>query len=154
MIYDRIENIEKYKGISKWFDQAVDFLRKADLTSLPLGRNEICGSHVYANVMEVDSKKEEDIFFEFHKKYWDIHIDIEGVEKIQIGLEPGKVVEEYREDEDFGTLSNDHYMECSLDDQHFIVCMHEEAHKPTLQYNGCKRVKKCVIKVEVGEYEK
>lgn len=149
MIYDKIENIAKYRGISKWFDQAVDFISKTDLTSLLLGRTEICENHVFVNVMEVDTKNDEDVLFEFHKKYWDIHIDIEGIEKVQIGLESGEVMEEYSEENDFGTLSNGKYLECVVEQGCFLVCLQEEPHKPTLRSGECTKIKKCVFKIEV-----
>ena len=38
MIYDEIKNIERYRGISKNLDTAIDFLEKTDLNSLPLGK--------------------------------------------------------------------------------------------------------------------
>lgn len=148
MIYDRIENIDKYRGISKWFDYAADFLSETDLSALPPGRIELCGSHVFVNVMEADTVEEDKSFFEIHKKYWDIQTDIEGTEIVQIGLEPEEAVEEFGEDIDFGTVSCGEHISCVLGAGRFIICMQEEPHKPTLPYRGCGRVKKCVIKVE------
>jgi biofilm protein TabA len=153
MIFDKIENIEKYNGISKWFNYVADFVKKTDLTSLPLGKTEIYENHVYVNVMEVETKKEEEVFFEFHKKYWDIHIDIVGVEKLQIGLERGSIVEEYCDAEDFGTFESEKYFECVLEQGYFMICMDGELHKPTLRCGECARIRKCVIKVEAENYE-
>ena len=149
MIYDKMDNIGRYKGISKWFDQAVDFLIKTDLNSLPFGCTEICENHVFINVMEVDTVEVDTAYFEIHKKYWDIQLDLEGMEKVQIGLGQGIVRDEFREDIDFGTYSNTEHMDCILGSGYFIICMNEEPHKPTLRYGNGSKVKKCVIKVEV-----
>lgn len=46
MIYDMLTNVEKYRGISKNLDTAIDFLVKTDLASLPLGQTEIDGDNV------------------------------------------------------------------------------------------------------------
>ena len=151
MIYDKIENAGRYKGISKWYDAAADFLLKTDLNTLPLGRTEICGNHVFVNVMEADTAEPDEIFFEMHKKYWDIQIDIEGTELLQIGLGKTAVVEEFREDTDFGTFSCSGAVDCVMGEGRFIICMNEELHKPTLRYGDCKWVKKCVIKVEAAD---
>ena len=86
MIYDEIKNIERYRGISKNLDTAIDFLEKTDLNSLPLGKTEILGDKVFANVMEAQAKAENELSFEIHKKYMDIQVDIEGTEEILIGL--------------------------------------------------------------------
>lgn len=149
MIYDKIENIKKYQGISKWFDAAIAFLKKTDLGTLPLGRTEINEGHVFVNVMEVETKAETEVDFEFHKKYWDLHVAIEGSEKLQIGLEKGNLIEAYREEDDFGTQESGKYLEFVLEKDCFILCMEEELHKPTLINGEKAKIKKCVMKVEV-----
>ncbi|MBR6771275.1 MAG: YhcH/YjgK/YiaL family protein [Lachnospiraceae bacterium] len=149
MIYDKIENIKNYKGISKWLDAAVDFLEKTDLSTLPMGKTVICEDHVFINVMEAETLPEDKVFFEIHKKYMDIQIDIEGTEMLQIGLDRGTVVKEYQEEIDFGSFECSLSASCILGPGRFVICMTEEPHKPTLTYGQAGKVKKCVIKVEV-----
>lgn len=149
MIYDTIENIDKYKGITKWFDFAADFLKETDLSTLPIGKTEICGDHVFVNVMEADTADENEVNFEIHKKYWDIQIDIEGTERVLIGQCLDGVVDKFNREIDFGTVSCKDFVTCVMGPGRFIVCMNEEPHKPTLTYEKCHHVKKCVVKVEV-----
>lgn len=149
MIYGNISEIQKYKKISKWFAYAADFLSTTDLSTLPLGKTEIYGSHVFVNVMEADTKPEDEVYFEIHKKYWDVQIDIEGTELIQVALQSDRVKDDFREDIDFGTFECSDYISCVMGPGRFIICMQEEPHRPTLRYGDCKHVKKCVIKVEV-----
>ena len=47
MIFDRLCNLDRYRGISPNIDRGIDFLQAADLTALPLGRVEIVGDEVY-----------------------------------------------------------------------------------------------------------
>lgn len=148
MIYDAISNIAKYKDISYYFKYAAGFLETADLSALPDGRTSICGEHVFVNVMDADTKEEQEVSFEVHKKYWDVQIDIEGTEQIQIGLNRQKVVQEFDPAIDFGTFACDQYLSCVMGPGRFIVCMDNEPHRPTLRLYD-KRVRKCVIKVEV-----
>lgn len=147
MIYDEIKNIGKYKGISKWFDLAADFLLSADLTVLPDGRSAICGEDVFINVMEADTVSSNSIDFEIHKKYWDIQIDIEGTEQIQIGCGDRTVTAEYKGQTDFGTYSCKEHIDFVMGWGRFIVCMDDEPHKPTLKCLDSSRVRKCVVKV-------
>lgn len=149
MIYAAIKDVEKYKAISKWFSYAADFLEKTDLHSLPYGRTDICGEHLFINVMEADTKEADETSFEIHKKYWDVQIDIEGTEVIQVATGAAITKEPFREDIDFGTVSCEDFISCVMGPDRFIICMQEEPHKPTLTYGDCKHVKKCVIKVEV-----
>ncbi len=148
MIYDKIENIALYKGMSKWLDEAIRFLEETDLTELPLGRTEICGDHVFINVMEADTQEEDKVNFEIHKKYMDIQIDIEGTERFLVGMEKEEVVDAFREEIDFGTFSCSQYADMLLGPGRFVICMPEEPHKPTLAWGEVTRIKKCVIKVE------
>lgn len=150
MIYDEIKNISRYRGISSNLDTAIDFLEKTDLKSLPLGKTEILDDKVFANVMEVQAKDEEELSFEIHKKYMDIQIDIEGTEMIQIGLGESEILDCYNEKTDFGTVSCARSASCVMGPGRFIVCMGEEPHKPGILQDEKPYLKKCVIKAAVS----
>lgn len=147
MIYDIIANAGRYRGISKNLDTAIDFLKKNDLASLPLGRTEISGDDVFANVMEAQAKPVEELNFEIHKKYMDIQIDIEGTELICIGL--GEAIELTPFSGDFGTVTVENSASCIMGPGRFIVCMAEEPHLPSAAAVSDLHLKKCVIKVAV-----
>ena len=76
MVLDLLENLKSYEALNPRFAKVVDFLQNTELDNLPLGRNEICGDAVYANVMEVKPKNREEAFVELHRKYIDIHVPI------------------------------------------------------------------------------
>lgn len=76
MVLDLLENLKSYEALNPRFAKVVDFLQNTELDNLPLGRNEICGDAVYANVMEVKPKSREEAFVELHRKYIDIHVPI------------------------------------------------------------------------------
>lgn len=150
MIYDELKNIERYRGMSVWLDKAIDFLTKTDLKTLPLGRTEISGSHVFANVMEAQAGDEETNQFEIHRKYMDIQIDLEGTEIIQTGLSPTGVLEPYSDGTDFGTVICKKDASCVMGPGRFIICMGEEPHKPGIAAGADRYLKKCVVKVAVS----
>lgn len=76
MVLDSLENLKNYEGLNPHFSKVISFIENSDLTTLPLGRNEICGDLVYANVMEAKPKTKEEAFIEIHRKYIDIQIPI------------------------------------------------------------------------------
>ena len=80
MVLDLIENLKSYEALNPHFSKVVDFLEKNNLAELPLGRNEICGDTVYANVMEAMPKSKEEAFIEVHRRYIDIQIPISSDE--------------------------------------------------------------------------
>lgn len=147
MIYDRLENMGRYRGMSEWLDKAIDFVEHTDLASLPLGRTEICGDRVFANVMEAEAHTAEENKFEVHKKYMDIQIDLEGTEIIQTGLNPSGWLDAFDEQTDFGTVVCEKDASCVMGPGKFIVCMKEEPHKPGIAALEDRRLKKCVLKV-------
>lgn len=147
MIYDLIENITAYKGISKHLDTAIDFIERTDLNKLPLGKTEIDSTFVFANVMEAIAKDGEEINFEIHKKYMDIQIDLKGTEIIEIGLGDLEEVIPYDEGKDIGFYKGRSSSSCQMGPGRFIICMVNEPHKPGIKCKDETALKKCVIKV-------
>lgn len=151
MIYDEISNISRYRGISSNLDVAIDFLEKTDLNNLPLGKTEILGDKVFANVMEAQAKDEKELSFEIHKKYMDIQIDIEGTELILIGLDGFHEKEPFSPEKDFGSCTAEKSGRLKMGPGRFVVCMAQEPHLPSAAANEDRRLKKCVIKVAVED---
>lgn len=105
MIYDGLDVIERYRGLSRGLDVLIDWLGKNDPKDLPLGRTEIDGSRVFANVMEAKTKRREDARFEFHHRYADVQIDLEGEERFFTTPGATDVTVEYDETADKGHAS-------------------------------------------------
>lgn len=80
MILDSLKNLQSYASLHPNFEKAIDFILNNDLQSLPLGRNEICGDEVFANVMEAKPRTKEEVPVEVHRKYIDIQVPISGDE--------------------------------------------------------------------------
>lgn len=80
MVLDLLENFKSYEALNPHFSKVIDFLENEDLSKLPLGKNEICGDLVYANVMEAKPKSKEEAFVEVHRRYIDIQIPISADE--------------------------------------------------------------------------
>ena len=80
MVLDLIDNLKSYEALNPHFAKVVEFLQNNRLESLPLGRNEICGDLVYANVMDAQPKTKEEAFIEVHRRYIDIQIPISSHE--------------------------------------------------------------------------
>ena len=78
MIYDGLEARGLYRGLSKGLDVLIDWLDEHDVHELPLGKTEILGNKVFANVMDAKTRRFEDARFETHRKYMDVQVDLEG----------------------------------------------------------------------------
>ncbi len=82
MILDTIDNFGKYLSLNPNFAKALEFLQNSNLAELPLGRNEVYGDLVYANVVEVKVKSKEEAPIEIHRKYIDVHVPLTADEII------------------------------------------------------------------------
>lgn len=149
MIYDKLANIGRYKGMGKNLDTAIDYILHSDLSSLPLGRTELDGDNVYINVMEATAGPLETRGYEIHKKYMDIQIDLSGTEIIHTGDMGAMSIDSYDDASDFGTVQCPDLASCTIGPGNFILCMAEEPHKPGIAASDDTALKKCVFKVHI-----
>lgn len=147
MIYDRIENISKYMGISKNLDKAFRFIQSTDLRSLPQGKTKIDGDNLFVNVMAVDKNQIDAEYFEVHKKYIDIHIDLDGTEIVQLGISGLEERAPIDDETDCGFYSSESHVSYILGEGRFILLMPGEIHKPMVRIPERELKKKCVFKV-------
>ncbi len=80
MILDTLKNCTKYEMVHPRFKVAFDFLKSADLLSLPLGKTELEGTDVVVNVVEITGKPIELARMETHQQFIDIQIPLGAVE--------------------------------------------------------------------------
>ena len=141
----------KYDLREKEFALAFEFLKREDLADLPECSIEL-GEGVLAHIQHYDSIKWEDGLFETHEKYFDVQYVIEGAEYCGVCSREvlGKTVREYDPQKDITFYEEPAFsgkvLLCSGD---YVVLAPEDAHKPRCEVNGCKPVKKVVIKVPV-----
>lgn len=148
MIYDQIINIHKYMGISENLDKAFHYILNTDLKSLPLGKTEIDADKLFVNVMSVEGSESNANYFEVHKKYIDIQIDLDGTEIIEFGIGDFAEAIPMNEETDCGFYDAGNYVPCIMGEGKFLVLMPGEVHKPLVKIPGQDIKKKCVFKVQ------
>lgn len=150
MVYDKIVNIETYKGLSEDIYEGLMFLRNAS-PDLACGVHEI-NPRVKAIVSEYETKVVNENGYEAHRKFIDIQYVLNGTEKnCFLPIEKLTETKSYKEDMDaaFYTalLSS---QELSLGNGYFVIYYPQDGHMPGLSLNKNMRVKKVVIKVEIA----
>lgn len=140
MIYDGLAVIDRYRGMWHSLDVLIDWLAENDPAELPLGKTEIDGNRVFANVMESSTKNVEDARFETHKKYADVQIDLEGVESFKTTPGETVVAVEFDEIADKGYCheapTNDDFLDGTLAKGHFVMYVPGEPHMCNLVVPG------------------
>lgn len=158
MIYDGLEVRYLYRGLSKGLDVLIDWLDENDPATLPLGKTQILGDKVFANVMDAKTRRFEDARFEVHRKYMDVQIDLVGHEDFM--TTPGKVIPagEFDEPADKGYCheapENHNLLKGSLEQGRFAIFMIGEPHMPNLVPEGQEvgPIKKICFKVLGDQY--
>lgn len=79
MVFDRIEEQERYYGLHPMMEEAFAFLAESD--TLNPGRYELSGG-MYAMVSEGDTRQTRDVQLEAHKKYIDLQYCFAGGERM------------------------------------------------------------------------
>lgn len=148
MILDSLENLKSYSGMNPHFPKAIEFILNTDLASLPLGRNEICGDDVFANVMEVKPRSKEEVPIEIHRKYIDIQIPLTADEIM--GFIPKHELPDgdYSEENDaalypVGMLATDYV---NVKRSMFAMFFPQDGHAPAVTPVALKKV---IVKVAV-----
>lgn len=149
MVYDKLDNIEIYKGLSDDIYEGLTFLRDA-ATDIDNGIYQL-NPHVKAIVSEYETKTENENGFEAHRQFIDIQALLKGEERIDfLPIEKLKETKPYSEDNDVAFYSADITpQELMIGDGYFAILYPHDAHMPQLCVNEPMKVKKVVIKVEI-----
>jgi biofilm protein TabA len=148
MITDHLANGLCYAAVDTRLARAVEFLQRADLSTLAEGRHDIDGDAVYALVQHYTSKLPDAGRWEAHQRYADLQLVVKGEERIgygQIGrftrgtYDPAKDVEFLTGDADFLRLTAGE----------FIVLWPGEVHMPGMAVDAPSAVTKIVVKIRM-----
>lgn len=149
MVYDKIDNIETYKGLSEDIYDGLKFVKQAT-PDLACGVHEI-NPRVKAIVSEYETKPVNENGYEAHKKYIDIQYLLKGTEKnCCLPIKKLKETKPYKEEIDASFYKAEiPAQELMLGDGYFAIYWPQDGHMPCLSYDDSGKVKKVIIKVTI-----
>ncbi len=149
MIYTNYEHLERYLGISPALDTAIHYLKTTDLATLQFGRNDVDGEEVYINRFEYDTLPQQQAAWEGHVQYADIHVVLQGEEKI--GVTDVSRLRQTTQDpaSDFVGYEGEVDTWFTMKPGTLLVVFPEDVHMVKVQLNGQSHVQKAVFKVRV-----
>lgn len=135
--------------LSERFRTAYAFLARPDLGDLPLGRNEIDGDDVFANVQEYTTVPADEKQLEAHRRYYDVQFVVRGQEIMQYADLAGlPETQPFNEQDDFGLYETPATVsDVVLRAGDLAVVAPEDAHKPGCVFGAPTPVRKIVVKV-------
>ena len=150
MIYDTFEHAACYP-YGPAFRKAVEFARQVNADT-SLGRHEIDGDRIYANVMEYETCNGAPVKYEVHRRYADLQVVISGHETVFVRPAADLPVQTpYDAEKDCEFLSPDNQaaeVNVQLFPGYFTLLFPQDAHmgKGT-SCRGPVKLKKVVVKI-------
>lgn len=150
MIYDKIDNLEFYAGISDDIRHGLEWLRDVN-SDIEKGVYEI-SPRVKAIVSEYITKEVNENGYEAHHEYVDIQYLLKGNEVIcSLPLDYLKEIRSYNSEIDasFYVEAGVKSQELLLGNGYFAIFFPQDGHMPCLIDDRKKEVKKVVMKVRI-----
>ena len=149
MILDKLTAASAYRGIHPRLDQVLDRLNKGFLSTVGPETRQLEGDALYVTRFTYETLPLEDTFFEAHKRYLDVHLMVEGEERVEIASPAG--LELFEQRDDFYAYRGEAEQSLILRPGSFLVVFPGDAHRIKIAVNGPETVSKVVFKVLVYE---
>ena len=148
MIYAKNQDALTYRGIHPNLDQALEHITPEFLNSLQDGQKvELKGEQVYCTRFTYETVPQEESFFEAHRRYLDIHIMLQGEERVDVNRPEELTLTQVQEENDFYAYQGESWHSTVLRPGEFLVVFPEDAHRIKVQVGEAKTVSKAVFKV-------
>ena len=149
MILDKLFAANAYRGIHPRLDGVLDRLNEAFLATVGPETMELEGDKLYVTRFTYETLPREETFFEAHKRYLDVHLMVQGEERVELASPGGLTLFEHQGD--FYAYRGEAEQSLVLRPGSFLVVFPEDAHRIKIQVNGPATVSKVVFKVLVYE---
>ena len=148
MIYAKNADALAYRGIHPSLDLALEHITPEFLAALRDNqRVELKGDLVYCTRFTYETIPQEESFFEAHRRYLDIHIMVEGEERVDMNRPEDLKLTDAQEENDFYAYQGESWHSTVLKPGEFLVVFPGDAHRIKVQVDGPKTVSKAVFKV-------
>lgn len=153
MIYDNLEHIELYKGLSPDIYDGLKFLQQVN-PDIAVGVHQLT-PNVKAIVSEYTTKEMNENGYEAHRQNMDIQYLLQGNEKIAcLTVEELTETKPYCEETDaafYNAVSDHSPSTFDLRPGYFSIFFPQDGHMPCLCVSKPEAVKKVVVKVRISK---
>lgn len=127
MIVANLTNKQEYYGIHPELDKALDYLTPEFLENASTEKTLLDGENLFVTKYHLETVPVEQTFFEAHKKYLDIQVVIQGIERVEIAHPDGLTLTE--EKGDFYGYTGQADQSVILKPGNFLVVFPGDAHR-------------------------
>lgn len=148
MIVSNLQNSQRVEGLHPLFKTLFDYVKSHDLLHTELGRIEIEGDKLFINNVNPECVAADKQVLELHRDYIDVHILLEGAERIG-----WKAIEDlttetkpYEKEGDCALFSDAPTTFVDLLPGQFAIVYPEDPHAPVI---GQGKIRKLIAKVKM-----
>jgi len=137
MIFDKIENINRYSLPQYKFKRLIEFFNQYNLDSFQKGKFKIDTDSLFGIGLQYATKSADECLWEAHRKYIDVHIILEGEELVFINdIANMTISTSYNETEDVELFEGYEKHQVVLKKGNFLILYPNEVHKTSMQLVG------------------
>ena len=150
MILARNETALDYLGLHPNLDLALRRITPAFLSALGTDRVDIVPGEVWCTKFTYDTIPDSESFFEAHEKFLDIHLMLQGSERVEIASPSRLQPFESKPENDFYAYHGEGAHKLLLSPGDFLVVFPDDAHKIKMMLDTPESVTKAVFKVKIN----
>ena len=151
MIYDTLNNLPNYLGMSENLDAVIEFVMARDLNNLPAGKTRILGEKAVVTVSTVTPQPGDKAPFVRRDGHLTLETDLEGSELFEVSLGEFSPTKPPDEAADITVGSAGTSIAGMLCEGRFALYLAGEPYKSGLKAQGCGKLKKAVFTIELDE---
>ncbi len=149
MIFGNIQNLREYLCMEDGIFECFNYAKENNLSAYDRGCHEIDAKRIFVNIVEYETVKPEDRFWEAHRQYLDVHLMLEGTERIDLNFIQNMDVKEYAAKDDFLSMDGEKNASVILKPGDFLVCYPTDAHRTAVAADKQENIKKAIFKVKI-----
>lgn len=149
MIFGNVRNLKEYLCMEDGIFECFNYAKENNLSAYDRGCHEIDAKRIFVNIMEYETVKPEDRFWEAHREYLDVHLMLEGTERIDLNFIQNMDVKEYAAKDDFLSMDGEKNASVILKPGDFLVCYPTDAHRTAVAADKQENIKKAIFKVKI-----
>ena len=138
-----------YRGIHPNLDLALERINEEFFSSLGYERIDIIPGSVWCTKFTYDTIPDEESFFEAHEKFLDIHIMLEGRERVEISSPRDLTVFRSEPQNDFWGYHGEGRVKLTIVPGEFLCVWPDDAHKIKMMVTKPETVTKAVFKIKI-----
>lgn len=148
MIISNLQNSERIESLHPLFKQLFDYVKTHDLLHTECGRIELAGDDLFINNVNPTCVSASDQVLEVHRDYIDVHILLEGKERIgwKALEDVTDLKQAYQKEGDCALYSDTPTLFVDLLPGQFLIVFPEDPHAPVI---GEGKIRKLIGKVKL-----